>query len=73
MTISAVPADSVLEKVWMVFGATTTFAKSADDSGKRTPFSTPKPAGPNDADCYTFEAFATSVPDIRSAYHYHYN
>jgi hypothetical protein len=71
-TFSAEPADSLIQNMWMIFGADRDFSKTAESCGKQGCFSTPIPAGANDCDCYTFEAFATIVPDIRSNYYHHY-
>ncbi|HEX9982818.1 MAG TPA: hypothetical protein VGF69_06120 [Thermoanaerobaculia bacterium] len=71
-TFSAEPADSLIQNMWMIFGADDDFAKTAESCGKPGCFSTPIPAGVNDSDCYTFEAFATIVPDIHSNYYHHY-
>jgi hypothetical protein len=32
----------------------------------------PETAGSKVEDCYTFERFASNLPDIRTAYYYHY-
>ena len=58
--------------VWTDFALSRKPAPSAENACFSHSFLVPETAGRNGDHCYTFEGFASSPAEIRSAYYYHY-
>jgi hypothetical protein len=71
-TPSTDPAESTTHNMWMDFAIWPAVAPTAENAWFSHSFLYPETAGRNGEDCYTFEGFASSPVEIRSAYYYHY-
>lgn len=69
---SAVAAESAAENVWSVFASRRKRASHVENAPILLRFSGLPLTGPEGEDCYTFEGFASSPDEIRTAYYYHY-
>lgn len=69
---STVPAESTTHNMWMDFAISPDPARTAENGRFLHSFLYPETTGRNGEDCYTFEGFASSPVEIRSAYYYHY-
>jgi hypothetical protein len=58
--------------MWTFFALAPKPAPTAENSRFSHSFLYPETAGRNGDHCYTFEGFASSPAEIRSAYYYHY-
>jgi hypothetical protein len=72
MKVSARPAESSSENVWMIFDRDRTDGCTAENGPILHGFSAPRSTVRRNQDCYTFEHFASDHDVILIPYYYHY-